>query len=208
VPPPAPAAASRSDTLVSLLLFGASVAIMFVNAWPVLAACAALATAVVQVFRKGSPAALVRPLTGCWVLFLFIILVNLFFSYGIRYEWFPLITHEGVELAIRQSLRLWTWLQISMLFPFFNFTAVLFSLMRRVFSRRQSTLAAGLLSLEYFPAVAQEGKRYAQERLRALIHRRPEAGAEKTGRVLQGLFSAVVSRIASGMAAGRQPYHR
>ena len=119
-----------------------------------------------------------------------------------RYERFPLITHEGVALAVNQSLRLWTWLQISALFPIFNFTAVLFSFMHRAFPRHRSTLHAGLLSLEYFPAAAQEGKRYAQKMLRSLLPGRSGKTADPRG--MKSLVSAMVESIRSGVVGERR----
>jgi heptaprenyl diphosphate synthase len=155
--------ASWSDHTFSLLLFAGCCAIVFTDSWPVLCASACGATLIVQVRRRGSLSTLLAPLTSFWVLFVFIACINLLFSFGTVVERFPLVTHEGLELTARQWLRLWTWLQVSFILSYFNFHAVMFSILKKVFPRHQSTLFAGVLSLEYFPAIASDGRAYAKQ---------------------------------------------
>lgn len=85
--------------------------------------------------------------------FLFIALTYLFFSYGKKIPWFPLITYEGLTNTTAQMLRLWTWLQAGILLQKLRFNSALYALLSRLFPGHAETLASGLIGLEYFPAV-------------------------------------------------------
>jgi heptaprenyl diphosphate synthase len=211
---PLPAAASFSDFAFSLALFAGCAAIVFTESGFVLAACACGATLIVQVARKGSRAAFFAPLTSFWLLFVFVACVNLFFSYGTRIERFPLFTHEGVDLTVLQWLRLWTWLQLSFVFSYFNFHAVMLSMLQRLFPRHRSTLFAGVLGLEYFPAIASESRAYAKKTIRSFFSyplkniitaSDGQSTAQKTGlsglitRWTDALYRIVIRRMESGV---------
>lgn len=85
--------------------------------------------------------------------FLFIAVTYLFFSYGKKIPWFPLITYEGLTNTTAQMLRLWTWLQAGILLQKLRFNSALYALLNYLFPRHAETLASGLIGLEYFPAV-------------------------------------------------------
>jgi heptaprenyl diphosphate synthase len=197
--------ASRSEYWFSLFLFAGCCAIVFADSWTVLCASACGATLIVQVWRKGSFSALFAPLTSFWVLFVFIACINLLFSFGTVVESFPLVTHEGLDLTARQWLRLWTWLQVSFILSFFNFHAVMFSILQRVFPRHQSTLFAGVLSLEYFPAIASDSRAYANKAialffqhpiksLKSLFDKRKKKGVSETVRNSAEILYGIVLR--------------
>jgi heptaprenyl diphosphate synthase len=199
--------ASRSDYGFSLLLFAGCSAIVFTDSWPVLCASACGATLIVQVWRRGSLSTLLAPLTSFWVLFVFIACINLLFSFGTVVERFPLVTHEGLDLTARQWLRLWTWLQVSFILSYFNFHAVMFSILKKVFPQHQSTLFAGVLSLEYFPAIASDGRAYAKQAialffqhpvksLKGLFDKRKKKGVSETVRNwVEVLYGIVLRRM-------------
>ncbi len=88
-----------------------------------------------------------------WILFLFIGIVYLFFSYGTRIDGIPLITHEGVNETSAQFLRLWIWLEAGLLLNYFKFHTFFFNALQLFFPAHLATLSAGLLSMEYFPEV-------------------------------------------------------
>ena len=155
-------AATRKEFFFSFALLAGSMAIVFLDSMATLAACACCATLLVQIQKKGSLSALVKPATGFWVLFLFIACVNLFFSYGTSLERLPFLTREGVDLTLKQWLRLWTWLEISFLLSYFRFHSVLYHSLRNIFSNHKETIFAGLLALEYFPAIAEESRTWAK----------------------------------------------
>jgi heptaprenyl diphosphate synthase len=162
---PAAPQAARRDFFFSFLLLFASMAIVFLDSKTMLGVCAICASLLVQVQKKGSLQALVRPVTGFWVLFLFIACINLFFSYGTYLAQVPFLTREGVDLTLKQCLRLWTWLEISFLLSYFNFHSVMFASLRSLFPAHKETIFSGLLALEYFPAIAEESKTYAKKSL-------------------------------------------
>jgi len=104
-----------------------------------------------------------------WVLFAFVACVNIFFSYGARIEGVPFLTREGLDLTIWQWLRLWTWLQVSAILSHFNFHAVMLEVLSKVFPGHRETLFAGVLALEYFPGIAEDGKAYVRKRSAATL---------------------------------------
>ncbi len=169
--------ANRTQYGFSLLLLIGSFGIVFINNYWILLACAIGISLCVQIQRSWSFTALIKPITSFWIFFLFIALVNLFFSYGTRLDHFGFITHEGLDLTLQQWARLWTWLELSYLFSYFKFHAVMFSILKRLFPKHQSTLFAGILCLEYFPSIAEDGKnlarrgiRYCRQHPRAIVN--------------------------------------
>jgi heptaprenyl diphosphate synthase len=110
-------------------------------------------TVLVQILQRGSWRAFAYPVHRFWMFFLFIALVDLFFTYGTRVPGFGRVTQEGMHSTFIQWLRLWTWLQTSFVFKHFNLHTAVFKGLRRIFAGRRSTLYAGLLAVEHFPTV-------------------------------------------------------
>ena len=170
--PSAPAlSAPAPDFFFSYLLLCACIAIVFSNSITVLCASAAGASIIAQIQLKGSLKAFLKPVSGFWVLFVFIACVNLFFSYGTRIENVPFVTSEGVDATVKQWLRLWTWLQVSSILSYFNFHAVMLQTLRRIFPGHQETIFAGVLALEYFPGIAEDSKAFVKRRIAGMFKR-------------------------------------
>jgi heptaprenyl diphosphate synthase len=176
------ASASTSDYFFSLLLLAGCFALAFTDSIPALLASSCGAALIVQARnKKPSLKELVAPLTSFWMLFAFIAFINLFFSYGTRIERVPIITHEGAGLTIRQWLRLWTWIEVSFIFSYFNFNIVMLSMLKKLFPHHKATLFSGVLALEFLPAVAADGRVYMKNVL-ALFFAAPV-------KTLNGIFS-------------------
>jgi hypothetical protein len=118
---------------------------------------------------------LIRPVTRFWPMFLFIACLHGFFSYGIKVEFFPWITHEGVRLTVIQWLKLWTWLEFSFMLSYFNFHRIVFKMLQNCFPRNRTTLSAGVIALEYFPAIVSAIRGLNVQRLWSLF-RHPVSG--------------------------------
>jgi heptaprenyl diphosphate synthase len=197
--------APAPDFFFSCLMLCACIAIVFSNSITVLCASAAGASLIAQIQLKGSLKAFLKPLSGFWMLFVFIACVNLFFSYGTRIEKVPFITNEGVDATIKQWLRLWTWLQVSSILSYFNFHAVMLQTLRRIFPGHQETIFAGVLALEYFPGIAEDSKAFVKRKIGEMFRRRDkkeykvDAGIHvKTGRInalVTGLYRLVVLKM-------------
>lgn len=86
-----------------------------------------------------------------WPLFLFILSMYLFFSYGKRLPIVSFLTYEGLNIAGLQILRVWIWIEAGFLLTQFRFHETFFSVLGLVFRNQQSTLIAGILALESFP---------------------------------------------------------
>jgi len=51
----------------------------------------------------------------------------------------------------------------------FNFHAVMLEVLSKVFPGHRETLFAGVLALEYFPGIAEDGKAYVRKRFAATL---------------------------------------
>jgi len=118
----------------------------------ILASAAAAATISALFISSRGAASLIHPLRF-WFLFLFIAVFNLFFSYGTRIASLPVITHEGCLETAVQSLRLWTWIELSLILQALHANTLFYNTLRRIFPNRAGSLAAALFALEYFPDV-------------------------------------------------------
>jgi heptaprenyl diphosphate synthase len=164
-------AALGRDRVFAALLFAAGCTVAFVNNTTVLGTGAIAGTALVQLVHRGSLRMLIAPVTRFWPMFLFVACVHAFLSYGTNIERFPLLTHEGVNLAFLQWLKLWTWIELSFLLTRFNFHGILFRLLQRAFPGNRATLLAGVLALEYFPAIVAAVQKKARSAFfRSIFH--------------------------------------
>ncbi|HEX3020654.1 MAG TPA: Gx transporter family protein [Chitinispirillaceae bacterium] len=93
-----------------------------------------------------------------WPLFIFMLSMNLFFSYGTRIPYAYFVTYEGLHLTVLQVIRVWIWLEASIMLTQLRFHETFFSILRIVFRNQQTTLVAGVLSLEYFPELLRFAK--------------------------------------------------
>ncbi|HUI90925.1 MAG TPA: Gx transporter family protein [Chitinivibrionales bacterium] len=197
--------ASSSNHFFSWILLCSCIAIVFSDSYEALCACAVAASLIVQIQLKGSIKAFFKPMSGFWVLFVFIACVDLFFSYGTRIEIIPFVTHEGVDATLKQWLRLWTWLQVSSILSYFNFHAVMLQTLRAIFKRHDETIFAGVLALEYFPGIAEDGKRFIKNKIAVIFGRKEEKilknsleGSIETNWItalVTGLYKLVILRV-------------
>ncbi len=139
--------------IISITFLLLCMVLVFISDYLLLIATALFITLFVQYLNKGSLQALIFPAKRFWMLFLFIGVFHSFFTYGTKYSGIPFITHEGLENTLVQWLRLFAWLETSFIFLHYNFHAVLLKGLQRMFPNNRSTLYAGLLAAEYFPAV-------------------------------------------------------
>ncbi len=151
-------------------LLGGSFVLVAVNDIPVLCITAAAASVLTWLVCSRKILVLVYPLRF-WYLFLFIGTVFLCFTFGTRIPGVPLVSYEGIRSAAAQSLRLWVWLEASLLLNRLGCNGLLFAAMRRIFPRNGETLLAGLLALECFPEVLRFVK--SREALNQLPWSRP-----------------------------------
>lgn len=138
-------------TIASTLIFLFSIALLLIPAIAPQALIALAITLIVQIMNRGSLSMLLYPFTRFWMLFLFIGLLYLFFSFGTRVDGFSWITREGVIATVTQWLRLFSWIQLSFILTRLRFHQVFFGALTRLFPGHGQTLFAGMLSLEIFP---------------------------------------------------------
>lgn len=191
--PTAPPAASRSRVRVAtaVLLLGWSCAVMFVESVEILAGSALTATLCTQLIHRGSLKALFRPLRAFWMLFIAVAALHAFFSYGRTVPMLPLATYEGLHAAGIQSLRLWTWLQISPLLQWSGFATIVFRGLATLFPAQRDTLTAGLIALEYFPDTLARARAGATAGFRSLL-RSPRKALDA---IVIGTFDQIAARL-------------
>lgn len=149
--------APKKHTIICTLLITICMALLLIKNIFILLGIAVLITLLTQIFSRFSIKILLYPFRF-WPLFLFISFVYLFFSYGTKINFLPVVTHEGIQETAAQILRLWAWLQTGYLLTRFHFHISFFDLLRKVFPNNNETLLAGLLALEYFPEVVRFAK--------------------------------------------------
>ncbi|MDR0305630.1 MAG: Gx transporter family protein [Chitinispirillales bacterium] len=142
------------DKVIVTFTFLACVSFVFVSNFPVLTISAAVFSLTAFILNPEKPNIILYPLKF-YILFLFIACTHLLFSYGTRVEALPFITYEGLSAFIKQSLRLWCWLQAAHILKRFHFHQLLFSALNKIFPDKSSTLEAGMIALEHFPEIVR-----------------------------------------------------
>jgi heptaprenyl diphosphate synthase len=154
--------------LIVIATFAASISLMFIGN-PYILTAAALAYSLVSFsLNRKTPSVLIYPIRF-YTLFLFVAFTNIFFSYGRRMDILPFITVDGVAAFVKQSLRLWCWLQTVHILKRFNFHLIFISILRKIFPARKETIEAGMLALEHFPEVMRLSKASKKLPVKALI---------------------------------------
>lgn len=140
--------------ILSSVIFVACISLLLINSLGVLLVLAAITLLCVQLICGFSFKNLLYPVRY-WMLFLFIGIIYLFFSYGTRIGIVPYITQEGLHSTGVQFLRLIIWLEAGLLLQRFSFHKFFFNILIKVFPSRAGTFTAGLLTLEYFPEIVR-----------------------------------------------------
>ena len=154
--------------LIIALTFAVSISLMFINNIYVLIAAVVIYSLVSLSLNIKKPSVLIYP-ARFYILFLFVAFTNLFFSYGKRIDAVPFITEEGVTAFVKQSQRLWCWLQTVHILNRFDFHKSFIALLYRFFPNKKDTLEAGMIALEYFPEVVKLSKSSKKFSIKVLI---------------------------------------
>jgi hypothetical protein len=149
--------ADKKHTMICTLLLMTCMTLLIIKSIIILLGIAVLITLFSQIFSRFSLKALLYPFKY-WPIFLFVAFVYLFFSYGTRINFLPVVTDEGIQQTTAQILRLWAWLQTGILLTGFHFHISFFAFLKKIFPGHKETLLAGLLALEYFPEVIRFAK--------------------------------------------------
>jgi heptaprenyl diphosphate synthase len=181
----APVASAGLRLIAGIAIIAGSIAIVPVRSPVWLGAAAAGATILAAGLAKRKIAVLVYPVTRFWLLFVFIAVMYLFFSYGRAMAGIPFVTHEGVRETLLQWLRVWTWIELSTILSRLEFNRiVLRSAMKRL-PFGQETFAAAILALELFPPFVDLLKGYLRIDVREVM-KNPGRVVDSTIRRLYG----------------------
>ncbi|NLL14929.1 MAG: Gx transporter family protein [Fibrobacter sp.] len=132
-----------------------------------------------------------------WPLFLFILSMYLFFSYGKRLPVVSFLTYEGLNMAGLQILRVWIWIEAGFLLTQFRFHETFFSVLGVLFRNHYATLIAGILALESFPDLLSFAK--SKESIAGLNFLR--APSEAITEYLQRVQSSISDKWKDGVKA-------
>ncbi len=145
---------SLYSCIPAIIVFMICVSLIFIDSIILLSGILLVITIIVQFIKGFSIKNILFPLRF-WMLFLFIGIIYLFFSYGIKIGNLPFITCEGVHETAIQFCRLWIWIESGILLSYFNFHVFLFHTLRIIFPSHSSTLSAGLVTMDLFPEIIQ-----------------------------------------------------
>ena len=154
--------------LIIAVTFAVSISLMFINNLYILTAAVIIYSIVSFSLNRKKPSVLIYPIRF-YTLFLFVAFTNLFFSYGKRIDAVPFITIDGIFAFVKQSLRLWCWLQTVHILNRFDFHKSFIGLLYRFFPNKKDTLEAGMIALEHFPEVMKLSKPSKKFSIKALI---------------------------------------
>jgi heptaprenyl diphosphate synthase len=143
--------------LIIVATFAVSISLMFVGDPYILTAAMIACSSISFSLNRRTPSVLIYPLRF-YALFLFIAFTNLLFSYGKRIDIIPFITVDGLTAFLKQSARVWCWLQTVHILKRFNFHSIFISMLHKFFPAKRDTIEAGFLALEYFPEVMRISK--------------------------------------------------
>lgn len=183
------------NKFIVILTFAVSVSLMFIGNMAVLASAAALFSFTALSLNHKKPLTLVYPIKF-YMLFLFIAVTHLFFTYGTRNGILPFTTNEGLLAFAGQSMRLWCWLQTVHIFKRFEFHALLINTLYRFFPNKKDTLEAGMIALEHFPEIIRLSKSENKIPIHTLLFKPKEA--------LSKYVSIMAGRIAEKVRSSRR----
>ncbi|MDR2579114.1 MAG: Gx transporter family protein [Chitinispirillales bacterium] len=175
------------DKIIVVLTFAASISLMFVNNFFVLTIAAILFSLTAVMINPKKPAVFFYPVKF-YMLFIFIAATYLFFSYGARLDLLPFLTRDGLFSFVKQSLRLWCWLQTVHIFKKFKFHELFMGALQKFFPGKKETLAAGMIALKHFPEITRLAKSKTKIPITALLL--------KPKMVLTEYMNSINSRIA------------
>jgi len=154
--------------IIIALTFAVSISLMFINNLYVLTVAVIVYSLISFLLNLKKPSVLIYPIRF-YTLFLFVAFTNLFFTYGKRIDIIPFITEEGITAFVKQSLRLWCWLQTVHILNKFDFHKSFISLLYRFFPNKKDTIEAGMIALEHFPEVMKLSKSSKKFSIKTLI---------------------------------------
>ena len=180
--------------IAGLLLLAVSIGIVAVRSPMVLAVAALSASFLAFGAASGNIRVFLFPVMQFWLLFVFIAVMYLFFSYGHTVSGLPFVTYEGLRETMLQWLRLWTWLEISIVLTRLEFNRIALTAAIRWVPFGQATFIASLLALELFPSFVDLLRKQAKIDLKKVLHGSPGS----ISLVIEKLYEEMVKLVGEG----------
>ena len=185
---------SRVSVMICIAVLILSISLMFIDSMMILSGIAILITIIVQILSAGSLEAFLFPIRRFWLIFLFVACLHLFTPYGKRIDIMPWLTYEGVDAALKQWLRLWTWLELSFIFKYFKFHTFVFRTLNFLFKPYESTIYAGLLAVEDFSGVFELIRKRVVLEFMTMLRHPLITSREAFGRVFNDISEYIIQR--------------
>jgi len=132
-------------------LLAASIGIAIIRSPLVLGVSALLASLLAFGSSRWKFRAFLFPVSRFWLLFVFVGVMYLFFSYGRTAAGISFVTYEGIRETLLQWLKLWAWLEFSLVLSRLEFNRSVLTAAVRWIPFCRDTLIASLFALELFP---------------------------------------------------------
>jgi heptaprenyl diphosphate synthase len=156
----------KTDIVASLLVLSSCVGLFLIEKISIVVFAAGLYSIAAFFFEKRQLRVFIYPLRFKY-LFLMIFLTYILFTGGKRVQFLPFGTEEGFYSAAIQMFRLWAWIEAGVVLNKCNFNYLTFLVLKKIFYRKEETIYAGILSLEYFPEIV--GKRQERKKHSILL---------------------------------------
>lgn len=151
----------KTDIVASILVLGCCIGLFLIEKISIVIFVAGLFSIAAFFVEKKQVRIFIYPLRFKY-LFLLIFLTYILFTGGKRVLFLPFGTEEGFYNAAIQILRLWAWIEAGVVLNKCNFNYLTFLVLKKIFHRKDETIYAGILSLEYFPEIV--GKRHESKK--------------------------------------------
>jgi heptaprenyl diphosphate synthase len=189
----APAADGRMRLLAGVMLLAAGCCIACVRSPGALVVSAVLASLLAFGAERWHFRVFLLPVRRFWPLFTFVGVMYLFFSYGRTVAGISFVTYEGAREALLQWLRLWTWIELSLVLSRMGFNRLVLHAAARVLPFGRDTVVAAVLALELFPAFVGLLKPHAKTAGNGRFLRWRTGGAASSIERLYGRIRKLVS---------------
>jgi heptaprenyl diphosphate synthase len=153
---------SPSRLITGIVILCLSIGLGFISQPLILAASSLSAISIAFFSSKASLKAVYMPIKRSWILFVFIAIMNIFFSYGKAVSGIPFLTQEGLHETLIEWLRLLAWIELSVILTALDFNRIALAQIFRRSSFGKETLAASLYALELFPAFVDLLQKHAR----------------------------------------------
>ncbi|MBN1981685.1 MAG: Gx transporter family protein [Chitinivibrionales bacterium] len=143
---------AKKSPVIPGIFFGACIICIFINS-PLILIWLGVTLFVVLRIQNWALSVLWYPLHQFGLLFIVVGTMSVFFTPGTVLFGLSWMTVEGMYDACIQLVKLYIWIQTSLIFHHWAFHDYLLEALKKLFARHHETIMSGVLSTYYFPSV-------------------------------------------------------